>query len=183
MKDFIHKKFKIKDWGQLRFFLCLEVAKNSFGIFLNQRKYVIDLLSYCDMNHCKPATSHIVMKHQLACCELDLLLNLLDYRRLIGKLIYLTITSPDLTYSVHILSQFMQTPRLDHLNAAKRVLRYLKGTTSQGLLYSAESTLQLTGFCDADWGACPVTRRSISGYCTTLGGSAISGLTNLQSKF
>ena len=96
------------------------------------------------------------------------------YRRLIGRLIYLTITRPELSYPVHILAQFMSTPRENHWHAALKVVRYLKGTCGQGLLLSASSDLSLQSFCDADWASCPTTRQSLTGFCVLIGGSLVS---------
>ncbi|XP_042983276.1 uncharacterized mitochondrial protein AtMg00810-like [Carya illinoinensis] len=96
------------------------------------------------------------------------------YRRLIARLLYLTITRPDLAYSVKLLSQFMQAPRVPHLNAAHKVLRYIKRAPRQGLLYSSQSNLQLAVYCDLDWGACLDTRRPVTGYCAFLGPSLVS---------
>lgn len=87
------------------------------------------------MVHCKPASTPIVLKHGLATSTSTPLLDPLEYSRLIGKSIYLTITRPDLTSVVHILSQFMQAPLLDHMTVAKRILGYLKGTTGQGTYF------------------------------------------------
>ncbi|KMT06637.1 hypothetical protein BVRB_7g158040 [Beta vulgaris subsp. vulgaris] len=102
------------------------------------------------------------------------------YRRLVGRLIYLAVTRPDLAYSVHILSQFLQAPRQAHWDAAIRVVRYLKGTPGQGLLLSSASELTLQGWCDSDWAACPITRRSLSGWLVFLGHSPISWKTKKQ---
>ncbi|XP_056683819.1 uncharacterized mitochondrial protein AtMg00810-like isoform X2 [Spinacia oleracea] len=92
------------------------------------------------------------------------------YRRLVGRLVYLVVTLPDLAYSVYILSQFMQEPRVDHWDATLRVVRYLKGTPGQGILLRADSNLTLQGWCDSDWAVCPITRRSltVSPLCTWL---------------
>ncbi|XP_020258252.1 uncharacterized protein LOC109834628 [Asparagus officinalis] len=102
------------------------------------------------------------------------------YRRLIGRLIYLTITRPDITYSVHNLSQFMHTPLQPYYNAALRLLRYLKGTPGKGILLPSTGSLHLTGYCDSDWASCPMTRRSTSGYITMLGSCPISWKTKKQ---
>ena len=176
VKAYLLTKFKIKDLGPLKYFLGIEVARSAKGFYLNQRKYVLDLLRDTGMTASKPSTIPIEQNH----CLLDNQSALLKcseastYRQLVGRLIYLTITRPDLSYSVHVLSQFMNCPRVDHLYAVFRVLRYLKQSPGQGLLISATSPLTLTAFCDSDWGGDPITRHSLSGYCVLLGKSVVS---------
>lgn len=112
---------------------------------------------------CHPAGSPMDQNHKLSSAQGDFLADPEHYRRLIGRLIYLLATRPDLAYSVHILSQFMQKPREEHWSAALKTVRYLKGTVGQGVLLRANSTFSVTGWCDADWGACPVSHRSLTG--------------------
>jgi len=102
------------------------------------------------------------------------------YQRLIGRLIYLTITRPDITYSVHILSRFMHEPRQPHMAAALRVVRYLKSALGQGLLLHSNNSLHSRAFYDSDWAGCPVTRRSTTGYYVFLENSLISWRTKRQ---
>ena len=104
----------------------------------------------------------------------ELLQNPSPYSRLVGRLIYLTITRPDIMFVVHTLSQFMHAPRKPHLDATMRVLRYLKSYPGQCILYSAMSSLSLMAYCDSDWGSCPMTIRSTTSLCTMLGDPLIS---------
>jgi len=97
-----------------------------------------------------------------------------QYQRMIGKFLYLTITRPDIAYTVQTLSQFLQRPKVQHWQAALRVLRYIKNQPSLEILMSSQKDMCLTSFCDADWAACPNTRRSITGYLLKLGESLIS---------
>ena len=97
-----------------------------------------------------------------------------SYQRLVGKLIYLTHTRPDIAYTVGVLSQFMHTPCVSHLHAAHRVLRFLKWTIGRGLLFCRHSILDLEVYTDADYAGSVVDRRSISGYCTFLGDNLIT---------
>ncbi|XP_019087357.1 PREDICTED: uncharacterized protein LOC109127248 [Camelina sativa] len=97
-----------------------------------------------------------------------------QYRWLVGKLMYLTFTRPDITFAVHKLCQFTSAPRQPHLNAVYKVLHYLNGTIGQGTFYSANSDLKLKGFADADWGRCSDSRRSVLGLCMFLGPSLVS---------
>ncbi|PKI33311.1 hypothetical protein CRG98_046299 [Punica granatum] len=102
-----------------------------------------------------------------------------QYRQLVGRLLYLTITRPDLTYSIQILSQFMSAPRQSHWDVTIRVLRYVKQSLGQGIFIGPQS-LELTAFCDFDWASCPMTRRSVIGYFVSIGGSPISWKTKKQ---
>ncbi|CAM8901423.1 unnamed protein product [Rhodiola kirilowii] len=180
VKEFIHDQFQIKDLGHLKYFLGLEVARSQDGIFLNQRKYALDILEDTKFSDCKPVRTPMESKHNLSFSSGPTLPDPSIYRRLIGRLIYLTITRPDLAFPVHVLSQYMQTPTEEHLRAAHRVLRYIKSAPAQGLFFSSKSSFDLAGYCDADWASCPTTRRSVSGYCMMLGSSVLSWKTKKQ---
>jgi hypothetical protein len=158
----------------LRYFLGLEIARSKDGIFLNQRKYTLDLINSCGLLAGKLVQSPMV-KDSLKTAKDTLVFSEPErYRRLIGKMIYLTTTRPDIQYAVNQLSQHMSKPHQGHYQAAIRILHYLKNDPGQGLLYKRNSDLRLKAYSDADWATCPVTRRSITGYCIFLGNSLVS---------
>jgi len=99
----------------------------------------------------------------------------------VGQLIYLTVTRLDITYTVHVLSQFMQCPTQAHYTTALRVLRYLKHAPGQGILLSSQSDACLTAYCDSDWGKCSDSRKSVTGFCILLGASPVSWRSKKQS--
>ena len=103
------------------------------------------------------------------------------FRQLVGSLIYLTITRPEIAYSVGAISQFMQDPKTPHLDAAKRILRYIKGSADYGLLYEKSNDFLLRGFTDADWVGDANDRRSTSGYCFNIGSVVVSWCSKKQS--
>lgn len=140
-------------------------------------EYALDILGESGMIGVKPCDFPMEQNHKLSQDTGELLDDPGIYRRLVGRLIYLTITRPDITYFVHILSQFMQRPCKPHLEAAYRVLQYLKGSPGHGILLSRSSSLSIQAYCDSDWASCPMTRRSTSGYVTFLGASPISWCT------
>ncbi|KAJ4808000.1 Retroelement pol polyprotein-like [Rhynchospora pubera] len=179
-KQYMSNMFHMKDLGQLKYFLGIEIARGPLGLFLCQRKYVLDILAECGLLGARPASTPMEQNHRLAESVGDKFKDPAKYRRLIGRLIYLTITRPELCYSVHILAQFMQDPHQTHYEAALRIVRFFKGNPGQGLLLRADGDLQLNGFCDSDWASCLLTRRSLSGYFVMLRNSPISWKTKKQ---
>ncbi|CAM8949056.1 unnamed protein product [Rhodiola kirilowii] len=113
-------------------------------------------------------------KQKLALSTATKLEDPIAYRKLMGKLIYLNVTRLDIAFSVHGLSQFVTAPTIEHLQAAHRVLWFIKAAPAQGFFYPAYASLALEGFCDADWAACLVSRCSTSGYYVKIGPSLIS---------
>jgi hypothetical protein len=172
LKENLRKEFEIKDLGQLRYFLGIEVVRSSRGIMLSQRKYVLDLLDETGMLRCRPTTTPIEQNHKL-CAESGHPINKERYQRLVGRLIYLCHTRPDITYAVSVVSRYMHDPRSDHMDAVYRILRYLKRNPSKGLLFKKNGHLNVEGYCDADWGSCVGDRRSTSGCCVFVGDNLV----------
>ncbi|GJR77832.1 ribonuclease H-like domain-containing protein [Tanacetum coccineum] len=176
-KVFLKSKYKIKDLGKLKYFLGIEVVDTDKGICLNQRKYVLDLLSEYGMLACKPAKTPLMSKLVISNKASDkdpLLENITDYQKLMGKLIYLTNTRRDISYDVHCLSQFMHSPLTSHLKIAFKILIYLKSCPGLGIHITKTSSMFLTTYSDADWAKCIVTRKSVTGYCVFLNNSLVS---------
>jgi hypothetical protein len=179
-KDALHSVFMIKDLGLLKYFLGIEVAHSKHGISLCQRKYCLDLLDDSGMICSKPASTPSdpsIKLHQDSNAPYP---DVPSYRRLVGRLLYLNATRPDVTFSTQQLSQFLSKPTMVHFKAATRVLRYLKTCPGRGIIMPRDSVLHLQGLSDADWAGCIETRRSISGQCFLLGRSLISWRTKKQ---
>ena len=113
-KGYLSQCFHMKDLGPLKYILGIEVARSDAGIYLSQRKYALDIVSESGLLASKPATTPMEQNHKLATSEGAFFRDPEGYRRLVGRLVYLTYTRPELSYAVHILTQFMQHPRTKH---------------------------------------------------------------------
>jgi len=174
LKAFLHDQFKIKDLGKLHYFLGLEILYRHDGALISQTKFTSDLLKEFDVLNCKVTTSPLDYTEKLKATDGKLLSDPTHYRKLVGKLNFLTNTRMDIAYSVQHLSQFMQTPREPHLRAAYHVLRYLKQDPTMGIFILNKPDLTISAYCDSDWAACPDSRKSVSGYLVLMGDSPIS---------
>lgn len=176
VKDHLALSFEFKDLGNLKYFLGIEVARNTTGAYLHQHKSTLDILKDTGLMSCKPSKISMEQNHTLQDSK-SAFLSAPDaslYRRLVGRLLYLTVTRPDLSYPVQVLSQFLATPKVEHLDAAHKVVRYLKGTLGQGLFMPAANACTLHAYCDSDWAGCKESRHSLTGYCFLVGNSLIS---------
>ncbi|XP_019256291.1 PREDICTED: uncharacterized protein LOC109234678 [Nicotiana attenuata] len=174
LKTFLHDRFKIKDLGELYYFLGLKVLYRKGGILISQRKFTLDLLKDYDCLHATSLSSPLDPTIKLKAKEGVPLSDPTLYRQLVGKLNFLTNTRLDIAYGVQHLSQYMQDPREPHLQAAYHMLRYLLKDPTLGLFMSNDDDFSEKAYCDSDWAACPDSWRSVSGYLVLLGNSPIS---------
>jgi hypothetical protein len=128
LKKLLKQKFEMKDLGKLHYFLSIEVIQSLKGIWLLQKQYALNKLTEYGMTGCKPISIPLEQNAKLSANEGDRVEDTIMYRRIVGSLIYMTITRPDLSYAVGVVSQFMQTPQKPHLDAMKHILRYIKHT-------------------------------------------------------
>ncbi|XP_050117549.1 uncharacterized mitochondrial protein AtMg00810-like [Malus sylvestris] len=159
---------------RLKYFLGIEVARSKHGIFLSQRKYVLDLLAETGMLDCKPVDTPIEQNHRLGLFPDQVPTHKERYQRLVGRLIYLSHTRPDIAYAVSVVSQFMHSPSEAHMDAVTRILRYLKMAPGRGLIFSKNDHLNVEGYTDADWAGSITDRRSTSGYFMFVGGNLVT---------
>ncbi|XP_018514374.1 uncharacterized mitochondrial protein AtMg00810-like [Brassica rapa] len=172
--NLLKSEFPMKDLGVISSFLGVSAKFNEKGLFLSQASYTSEIIQRAGMSECKPCTTPVDLKSKLAEDACKLIDNATEYRSLAGALQYLTFTRPDISYAVQQICLFMHAPREPHMQALKRILRYLQGTKSMGLQLLKHQKLSLTAYTDADWGGCPSTRRSTSGFCIYMGDNLIS---------
>lgn len=174
LKSMLSSTFNMKDLGNVQYFLGLEINRSPAGFFVSQKKYAMDLLDEFGVKSLTPLKLPMDIHLRLKNDTGIFLKDPHPYQRLLGRLIYLIITRPDIAFSVHILTQFMQHPTADHMEAAVKLLRYIRSNPGQGILLAASSAAELNAYCDSDWATCPMSRRSTTGFCMLLGSSPIS---------
>jgi hypothetical protein len=174
LKKILKQKFEMKDLGELRYFFDIEVIQSLKGIWLLQMQYALNKLFEYGMTSCKPILIPLEQNVKLSPDEGDLVEDTTMYRCIVGSLIYMTITRLDLSYVVGVVSQFMQTPRKPHLDAMRRMLKYIKHNLQCGIFYKAKNQLQVHGYIDADWAGNVSDRRSISGFMFSFGSGDVS---------
>ncbi|XP_059654868.1 uncharacterized mitochondrial protein AtMg00810-like [Cornus florida] len=170
----------MKDLGPLSYFFGLEITTFTDGYYLTQAKYISDLLSKSSFTDSKIVDTPLECNTRLNLHDGESLRDGTLYRQLVGSLVYLTVTRPDISHAVHIVSQFMNAPQSTHYAAIHCILHYLKGTMFHGLHFSSQSSLILRAYSDADWAGDPTNRRSTTGYCFFLGDSLISWCSKKQ---
>lgn len=177
----LSSRFSLKEPTDLSYFLGVEATRTSAGLHLMQRKYIIDLLTKTNMLDSKPVTTPLPVSPKLTLQSGSLLDDPRSYRMVVGSLQYLAITRPDISYTVNRLSQFMHRPTEDHWNAAKRVLRYLAGTLTHGIMLRRNTPLSLHGYSDADWAGDTDDFISTTAFILYLGATPIAWSSKKQS--
>ena len=168
MKKNLSTEFEIKNLGPLRYFLGMEIARSKKGTVVSQRKYILDLLEEIGISGCKPSDTLMEFNSKLGEVKEGVPMDTGRYQRLVGKLIYLSHTHPDISFVVSMVSQFMHAPYEEHLEAVYKILRYLKGTPGRGLFFKRCNQRGIEVYTNPDWAGSIIDRRSISGYWTFL---------------
>ncbi|RVW16205.1 Retrovirus-related Pol polyprotein from transposon RE1 [Vitis vinifera] len=163
LKKRLAKEFEIKDLGPLRYFLGMEIARNRSGIFVSQRKYDLDLLKETGLLGCKlgdtPVDPNIRLSNQNSSAPVDKG----RYQRLVGKLIYLVHTRPNIAFAFNLVGQFMHAPYEEHLEVVMRILKYPKGSPRRGLFFKKGQSCEIEAYANTNWASSEVDRRSTSG--------------------
>nr|GEY47821.1 uncharacterized mitochondrial protein AtMg00810-like [Tanacetum cinerariifolium] len=163
-------KFKMSTMGKILFFLGLQISQSLKGIFINQSKYALELLKKYDFESCDPVDTIMVEKSKLDEDKEGKAIDPLHYRGMIGTLLYLTASRPDLQFAICMCARYQARPNEKHIHAVKRIFRHLRGTVNRGLWYPKDSSVALTAFADADHAGYQDTRRSTSGSLFALSG-------------
>nr|GFA16675.1 retrovirus-related Pol polyprotein from transposon TNT 1-94 [Tanacetum cinerariifolium] len=167
-------KFKMSMMGKISFLLGLQISQSPRGIFINQSKYALESLKKYGFESCDPVDTLMVEKSKLDEDKEGKVVDLSHYRGMIGTLLYLTASRPNLQFAICMCARYQARHTEKHIHAVKRIFRYLRGTVNRGLWYPQDFLVALTAFADADHAGCQDTRRSTSGSLQFLGERLIS---------
>ena len=170
----MQEEFEMSMMGELTFFLGFQIKQTKHGTFVSQSKYCKELLKRFGMDNSKEMATPMSTSCYLDKDEEGKPVDITKYRGMIGSLLYLTASRPDIMFSVCMCARYQANPKESHLSAVKRIMRYLIGTPNMGLWYPKGSSCYLTGYSDSDYGGCKKDRKSTSGTCHLLGNSLIS---------
>nr|GFB21936.1 retrovirus-related Pol polyprotein from transposon TNT 1-94 [Tanacetum cinerariifolium] len=161
--DLMKSRFEMSMMGEMMFFLGLQVNKSPSGIFINQSEYVYEILKKYGLNTCDIIGTPMDIKDKLELDQIGTLVDATKYRSMIGALMYLTLSRPDIVHATFVSARYQAHPIEKHLKKVKRIFRYLQGTVNMGLWYTKDSGFELTGFLDADYTRCKDTFKSTYG--------------------
>ncbi|KAI3818972.1 hypothetical protein L1987_12794 [Smallanthus sonchifolius] len=173
-EEVMRSKFEMSSMGEMKFFLGLQVDQSESGILIHQEKYVKEILTKFKMADSHPIKTPVEVRH---CLTPDVDGESIDqhlYRSMIGSLMYLTASRPDIMFAVCLCARFQANPKLSHLSAVKRILRYLKYKPKLGLWYPKTDLFDLVAYSDSDYGGCNLDRKSTSRGCQFLGNRLVS---------
>ncbi|GJQ99338.1 putative ribonuclease H-like domain-containing protein [Tanacetum coccineum] len=173
-EQMMHKRFQMSSIGELTFFLGLQVKQKDDGIFISQDKYVVDILKKFDFATMKTTRTPMETNKALLKDEEATYVDVHLYRSIIGSLMYLTASRPDIMFAVCACARFQVTPKTSHLHVVKRIFRYLKGHPKLGLWYPSDSPFDLEAFSDSDYASASLDRKSTTEGCQFLGRRSIS---------
>ncbi|GJW59860.1 uncharacterized mitochondrial protein-like protein [Tanacetum coccineum] len=173
-KKLMHEKFQMSSMGELTFFLGLQVKQKKDGIFISQDKYVDEILKKFGFTEVKTASTPIETQKPLLKDEDGEEVDVHMYRSMIGSLMYLTSSRPDIMFAVCACARYQVNPKVSHLHAVKRIFRYLKGQPKLGLWYPKDSPFDLVAYTDSDYAGASLDRKSTTGGCQFLGCRLIS---------
>ncbi|KAK2380916.1 putative mitochondrial protein [Trifolium repens] len=183
VKQFVHQmqsEFEMSLVGELTYFIGLQVKQMEDTIFISQSKYAKNIVKKFGMESAThkrtPAATHIKLTKHEKGVSVDQSL----YRSIIGSLLYLTSSRPDISFAVGVCARYQAEPKMSHLTQVKRILKYVNGTSDYGIMYSHGEDSRLTGYCDADWAGSADDRKSTSGGCFFLGNNLISWFSKKQ---
>ncbi|GJV51901.1 retrovirus-related pol polyprotein from transposon TNT 1-94 [Tanacetum coccineum] len=176
----MHSRFEMSLMGEMKFFLGLQIHQSPRGIFINQAKYALEILKKHGMDKCDSIGTPMATKPKLDADLSGKLVDQTNYHSMIGSLMYLTSSRPDIVQAVCYCARYQARPTEKHLKEVKRIFRYLKGTINMGLWYPKDSGFELTAFSDADHVGCLDTRKSTSGGIQFLGDKLVSWMSKKQ---
>lgn len=178
----LQREFEMSMVGKLSYFLGLQVRQTEDGLFISQSKYAKDLIKRFGLDSKKhtrtPMSTSLKLGRDPSGKSVDPSL----YRSMIGSLLYLTATRPDIAFSVGVCARFQADPKESHLNSVRRIIRYISGTVDLGIFYSRNSNLDLTGYSDVDWAGNADDRKSTTGGCFYMGSNLVAWLSKKQNS-
>ncbi|WVZ84354.1 LOW QUALITY PROTEIN: hypothetical protein U9M48_031394 [Paspalum notatum var. saurae] len=180
--EHMNREFEMSLMGELQFFLGLQIKQGPEGTFVHQAKYTRDILKKFEIGDSKPMTTPMSTNTALDADEDGEAVDQKEFRGMIGSLLYLMATRPDIQFAVCLYARYQASPRTSHRQAVKSIFRYLKFSLELGLWYSSGFSLSLRGFSDADHAGCRIDRKSTSGTCQLLGTSLVSWSSRKQAS-
>jgi hypothetical protein len=175
-------EFEMSMIGELNYFLGLQVKQSPEGIFISQTKYARDLVKRFGLDGKSHARTPMSTSVKMSADPLGTSVDQTLYRSMIGSLLYLTASRPDISFSVCVCARYQSNPKESHLTAVKRIIRYINGTVNYGIWYSRDTNLELAGYSDADWAGNADDRKSTSGGCFYVGTNLVAWMSRKQNS-